>query len=71
MSKINLNKEFGIKTIGKLVKIGLKLSPVYQIRNPVMFVTYCGALILSGYYLYTYSYFTLGITLWLWATIIS
>lgn len=54
----------------KLIKTLLKLSPLYQIRNPVMFVTYCGALVLTAYYFYLPSDFTLSITLWLWATVL-
>lgn len=54
----------------KVIKMLLKLSPLYQIRNPVMFVTYCGALVLTVYYFYMPSDFTLGITLWLWATVL-
>ncbi len=57
-------------TRDQIISIGLKLSPFYQIRNPVMFVAYCGTLLLTGHYFYTHAYFTLGITLWLWATVL-
>lgn len=56
--------------VEQCIKILLKLSPLYQIRNPVMFVTYCGALVLTAYYFYLPSNFTLWITLWLWATVL-
>lgn len=54
----------------KCIKILSKLSPLYQIRNPVMFVTYCGTLVLTAYYFYIPSDFTLATTLWLWATLL-
>ena len=54
----------------KMIEILMKLSPIYQLRNPIMFVTYCGAIILMGRYFYTGSIFTLAISLWLWATVL-
>jgi K+-transporting ATPase ATPase B chain len=69
-SKIAFNQDGDSVYIDKIKKTISKLSPVYQIRNPVMFVTYCGAIILSAQYLYTQSSFTLIIALWLWATVL-
>lgn len=66
----HMNENQGESVADQCVKILLKLSPLYQIRNPVMFVTYCGALTLSAYYFYIPSTFTLSIALWLWATVI-
>lgn len=54
----------------------LKLSPTHQIRNPVMFTVYIGALLTSG--LFIHSLVTIGeaaprfiltISLWLWFTL--
>lgn len=51
------------------------LTPKVQIRNPVMFLTYVGAIITSCYALYQilhhqFSFFNLQISLWLWFTVI-
>ncbi len=55
-----------------------KLSPLQQIRNPVMFPVYIGAVITTGLYFHIVSgfgeertIFVFAITLWLWFTIIS
>jgi len=55
----------------------LKLSPRHQIRNPVMFTVYIGALLTSGLYIQSFfgisdapAIFILNITLWLWFTLI-
>ena len=58
----------------------LKLNPKNQLRNPVMFVVYIGAIVTSGLYIdekATHlslgsepSWFTLWIALWLWFTVL-
>ena len=57
-----------------------KLNPKNQLRNPVMFVVYAGAIITSAMYIYEQSahrllgsepsWFTLWIALWLWFTVL-
>lgn len=54
----------------------IKFIPKYQIRNPVMFTVYIGALVTTAIFLQTVfkkhihdAYFILYITLWLWFTI--
>ncbi len=56
-----------------------KLSPKNQLRNPVMFVVYVGALVVSGLYIYAKTgaeiggepiWFTLWIAIWLWFTVL-
>jgi len=51
------------------------LSPKVQFRNPVMFITYIGAIITSIYILHelvheNFSWFDLQIGLWLWFTVL-
>lgn len=51
------------------------LAPQYQFRNPVMFVTYLGAIATTIYmvneaFINHISYFNLQITVWLWFTVI-
>ena len=58
----------------------IKLNPKNQLRNPVMFVVYIGAIVTSGMYIYEQSthkllgseasWFTLWISLWLWFTVL-
>lgn len=69
MNKITLETEPENGYKDNIIITFTKLSPLYQIRNPIMFVTYCGSLLLTGYYFYLPNPFTLGITLWLWATV--
>ncbi|MBF0164645.1 MAG: potassium-transporting ATPase subunit KdpB [Magnetococcales bacterium] len=54
-----------------------RLSPRYQIRNPVMFVVWLGSLLTTGLYAQSLigtgeapSWFILNITLWLWFTLL-
>lgn len=49
----------------------LKLNPTYQIRNPVMFVTFLGAILTTIFtLLHDFSSFNLQLTLWLWFTVL-
>ena len=55
----------------------LKLAPKHQIRNPIMFTVYVGALLTSGLFLHsiltegdTAPIFILAVTLWLWFTLL-
>lgn len=55
----------------------LKLSPLHQIRNPVMFTVYVGSLLTSGLYIQAVTGsgeaaadFILAVTLWLWFTLL-
>ncbi len=54
-----------------------RLSPQYQIRNPVMFVVWLGSLLTSGLYVQALmgqgeapTWFILAVTLWLWFTLL-
>ena len=51
------------------------LNPMVQIKNPVMFVTYLGAIsttlyVVNEYFNSTMSWFDFQITLWLWFTVL-
>lgn len=55
----------------------LKLTPRHQIRNPVMFTVYVGAILTSALFIQSIvsegeapAYFILNISLWLWFTIL-
>lgn len=55
----------------------LKLRPHYQIRNPVMFCVYVGAILTTGLFIQALisvgeapAFFILAITLWLWFTLL-
>ncbi|MFO1257238.1 MAG: potassium-transporting ATPase subunit KdpB [Gammaproteobacteria bacterium] len=55
----------------------MKLTPWYQVRNPVMFVTYVCCLMASGLYIYTLvnpayesTSFLLHVSIWLWFTVV-
>lgn len=48
----------------------LKLTPQVQFRNPVMFVTYLGAIFTTISTFYHPSLFTIQISLWLWFTVL-
>ena len=54
-----------------------RLSPQYQIRNPVMFVVWLSSLLTSGLYIQAImgqgeapTWFILAVTLWLWFTLL-
>lgn len=48
------------------------LAPKVQFKNPVMFVTYIGAITTSIYIaIHPFSWFDLQITLWIWLTLLS
>lgn len=48
-----------------------KLNPQTQFRNPVMFVTYLGAIFMSLWMVFeSFSSFNLQITLWIWFTVL-
>lgn len=47
-----------------------KLIPQSQIRNPVMFVTYIGAILTTAFTFFSPSGFNIQISLWLWFTVI-
>lgn len=47
-----------------------KLKPWLQVKNPVMFVVYLGAIICSTILVSHFSSFNLQITLWLWFTVL-
>lgn len=48
----------------------VKLAPQTQFRNPVMFVTYLGAIFTTLLTFYYPSSFNIQISLWLWFTVI-
>jgi K+-transporting ATPase ATPase B chain len=57
-----------------------KLSPINQLRNPVMFVVYAGAVCVTVLYMYEYFsgkstgaeplWFSLWVAIWLWVTVL-
>ena len=60
---------------GSLKEACLMLTPQVQFKNPVMFVTYLGAIVTTLYVinelrLHTVSAFNIQIALWLWFTVI-
>jgi K+-transporting ATPase ATPase B chain len=48
----------------------VKLNPKLQVKNPVMFVTYLGAIFTTILTFYNWSSFNFQITLWLWFTVL-
>lgn len=48
----------------------LKLAPQVQFRNPVMFVTYLGAIFTTILTIFKPTYFNIQISLWLWFTVL-
>ena len=65
------NHLFGSDIIQDSVKHSfLMLKPAVQIKNPVMFVTYVGAIITTICLLNQFSWFDFQITLWLWFTVL-
>jgi K+-transporting ATPase ATPase B chain len=62
---------------GAIVESFRKLDPRRQLRNPVMFVVWVGALLTTGLFVHALAargeerpIFILGITLWLWFTVL-
>src|SRR5689334_21382901 len=60
-----------------VVQSFLKLNPVHQLRNPVMFSVYIGSLMTTGLFIQslmsegeTSSNFILAVTVWLWFTLL-
>lgn len=62
-----LNKELIIESLKDSF---LKLNPKIQFRNPVMFVTYLGAIITTLLTFFEPTSFDLQISLWLWFTVL-
>ena len=48
----------------------IKLNPREQWRNPVMFVVFVGALLVTGSLFHAFTAFTLQIAVWLWFTVL-
>lgn len=57
----------------------VKLSPMVQLRNPVVFVVYLGTIVVTGLYIYEQAggkigneppWFTLSVAIWLWVTVL-
>ena len=64
-------KSLGADLIVDAVKDAFfKLAPQKQVLNPVMFVTYCGALFMTGICSFHPTAFNIHITLWLWFTVL-
>ena len=47
-----------------------KLNPRTQLRNPVMLVVYVGSIFTTLLTIFPFNGFTLGVTLWLWFTVL-
>src|SRR5438874_2581219 len=62
-----LNKELVFEA---LLDSFVKLDPRTQYKNPVMFVTYLGAIFTSIFIFNNWSWFNFQITLWLWFTVL-
>lgn len=63
--------EMGFDLIGNAVKESfIKLAPQIQFYNPVMFVTYLGAIFTTILTLLTPTSFNIQISLWLWFTVL-
>jgi potassium-transporting ATPase ATP-binding subunit len=67
------------KTIRSTISVSLrKLSPRYQLKNPVMFTVYIGSLLVSGIYGYSminnipenFNQFNTSLIFWLWLTLL-
>lgn len=61
--------------LGSIKDACLMLTPRIQVRNPVMFVTYLGAIattvcVINEMFSHTISWFDVQITIWLWFTVI-
>ena len=77
MSTIKSENHFDLSS--SLISSLRKLSPVNQLRNPVMFVVYIGAIISTVLYIYAFigqkslgsepHWFTLWVAIWLWLTV--
>jgi potassium-transporting ATPase ATP-binding subunit len=52
------------------INILLKLSPLYQIKNPVMFVVYVGNIIVSVLCFQKFNWFSVTVICWLWGTLL-
>ncbi len=55
---------------GAIAGAFVKLSPREQIKNPVMFVVFAGAIIVSGCAAIDHSIFSFVIAVWLWFTVL-
>lgn len=62
-----LNKKLVVEA---LLDSFVKLDPRTQYKNPVMFVTYLGAIFTTIFTFYNFSWFNFQITLWLWFTVL-
>src|SRR5690348_9604458 len=57
--------------VGAIKDAFLLLTPQVQFRNPVMFVTYLGAIVTTIYvFTHSPSWFDIQIALWLWFTVL-
>ncbi len=75
MSEIKSSALFDPKLVGPAIKDSfLKLSPLNQMKNPVMFVTLVGAFLTTIYVVFGIGHgskvFELQIALWLWFTVL-
>jgi K+-transporting ATPase ATPase B chain len=78
MDKIRKNKFFIIEPqlmVRGIIDALLKLNPAWQLKNPVMFVVFTGAvfttfIFISEWWGGQFSSFTLQISLWLWLTVL-
>lgn len=74
--KHKTNKGINFSMVGGAIKDAIKmLTPIVQIKNPVMFVTYVGAITTTLYVINEMinghlSSFDLQITIWLWFTVL-
>lgn len=62
-----LNKDLVLEAIKESF---LKLAPQVQFNNPVMFVTYLGAIFTTCLAIFNPSFFDIQITIWLWFTVL-
>jgi K+-transporting ATPase ATPase B chain len=65
------SKTFDKKLILTAIKDSfLKLNPMHEIKNPVMFIVFIGAIITSLITIGEFSSFNLQISIWLWFTVL-
>jgi K+-transporting ATPase ATPase B chain len=78
MSRYKQNSK-NIDIVRSIIQAFVKLSPIIQLRNPIVFIIYSGAIIVSGLYIYALTggeigdnqlWFTMWVAILLWITVL-